>query len=116
MTYRTRMKYTAEQKSEIWDRWQRGESLKSIGRVFDRPSSSIFNRLAPSGGIRPSPRRRSRLALTLAEREEISRGVASQLSLRCIAAELGRSPSTTRTHEICNNHYVPHPYSTNFLC
>ncbi|ERR1039457_1260538 len=93
MTYRTRIKYTAKQKSEIWDRWQRGESLKSIGRVFDRPSSSIFNHLAPSGGIRPLPRRRSRLALTLAEREEISRGVASQLSLRSIAAQLGRSPS-----------------------
>jgi len=94
MTYRTRIKYTAEQKSEIWDRWQRGESLKAIGRVFDRPSSSVFNHLAPSGGIRPLPRRRSRLALTLAEREEISRGVASQLSLRSIAAQLGRSPST----------------------
>src|SRR5665811_476302 len=94
MTYRTRIKYTAEQKSEIWDRWQRGESLKSIGRVFDRPSSSIFNHLAPSGGIRPLPRRRSRLALTLAEREEISRGVASHESLRSIAAQLGRSPST----------------------
>ena|ERR1019366_1130077 len=94
MTYRTRIKYTAEQKSEIWDRWQRGESLKAIGRVFDRPSSSIFNHLAPSGGIRPLPQRRSRLALTPAEREEISRGVASQLSLRIIAAELGRSPST----------------------
>lgn len=94
MTYRTRIKYTAEQKSEIWDRWQRGESLKSIGRAFDRPSSSIFGQLAPSGGIRPSPRRRSRLALTLAEREEISRGVASQLSLRSIAIKLGRAPST----------------------
>lgn len=94
MTYRTHIKYTAEQKSEIWDRWQRGESLNSIGRGFDRPSSSIFGQLAPSGGIRPSTRRRSRLALTLAEREEISRGVASQLSLRSIAAQLGRSPST----------------------
>lgn len=94
MTYRTRIKYTAEQKAEIWDRWQRGESLKSIGRVFDRPSSSIFGQLAPSGGIRPPPRQRSRLALTLSEREEISRGVASQLSLRSIAAQLGRSPST----------------------
>ena len=94
MTYRTRIKYTAEQKSEIWDRWQRGESLKAIGRVFDRPSSSVFNHLAPSGGIRPLPRRRSILALSLVEREEISRGVASQLSLRSIAAQLGRSPST----------------------
>lgn len=94
MAYRTRIKYSAEQKSEIWDRWQHGESLNSIGRRFDRPSSSIFAQLAPSGGICPSPRQRSRLALTLSEREEISRGVASHQSLRCIAKQLGRSPST----------------------
>ena len=93
MVYRTRINYTAEQKAEIWDRWQRGESLKSIGRVFDGPSGSIFGLLAPSGGIRPPPRRRSRLALTLSEREEISGGIASDLSLRNIAAQLGRSPS-----------------------
>ncbi len=94
MTYRTRIKYTAKQKDEMWDRWQRGESLKAIGRVFDRPSSSIFGQLAPSGGIRPPPRQRSRLALTLCEREEISRGIASDLSMRAIAVQLGRSPST----------------------
>ena len=94
MTYRPRIKYTAEQKAEMWDRWQRGESLNSIGRAFDRPSSSIFGQLAPSGGIRPATRQRSRLALRLSEREEISRGVASHQSLRSIAAQLGRSPST----------------------
>lgn len=92
MVYRTRINYTAEQKSERWNRWQRGESLHPMGRVFDRPSSSIFGQLAPRGGIRPPPRRRSRLALTLAAREEISRGIA--LSLRSIASPLGRSPST----------------------
>jgi len=63
MTYRTRIKYTAKQKDEMWDLWQRGESLKAIGRVFDRPSSSIYGQLAPSGGIRPPARRRSRLRL-----------------------------------------------------
>lgn len=94
MVYRTRINYTAAQKEDIWDRWQRGESLNSIGRLFDRPSSSIFNMLAPTGGIRPPPRQRSRLALTLAEREEISRGLARCLSLRAIATQLGRSPST----------------------
>jgi IS30 family transposase len=94
MVYRTRIKYTAAQRAEIWDRWQRGESLKSIGRLFDRPSSCIYNMLAPTGGIRPPPRQRSRLALTLAEREEISRGLARDLSLRAIAARLGRAPST----------------------
>jgi IS30 family transposase len=94
MVYRTRINYTAAQKADIWDRWQRGESLNSIGRLFDRLSSSIFNMLAPTGGIRPPPRQRSRLALTLAEREEISRGLARRLSLRAIATQLGRSPST----------------------
>ena len=94
MVYRTRIKYTAAQKADIWARWQRGESLTSIGRLFDRPSSSIFNMLAPTGGIRPPPRQRSRLALTLAEREEISRGLACGLSLRAIAVRLGRAPST----------------------
>ncbi len=94
MVYRTRIKYTAAQKADIWNRWQRGESLNSIGRLFDRPSSSVFNMLAPTGGIRPPPRQRSRLALTLAEREEISRGLACGISLRAIAARLGRAPST----------------------
>ena len=94
MTYRTRIKYTARQKAEIWERWQRGESMNSIGRVFDRPSSSIFNQLSPTGGIRPPIRQRSKLALTLSEREEISRGVACDLSFRTIATQLGRSPST----------------------
>ena len=94
MVYRTRINYTAAQKTEMWDRWQRGESLNAIGRVFDRPSSSICGLLAPSGGIRPPPRHRARLALTLCEREEISRGIACDLSLRSIANELGRSAST----------------------
>ena len=52
MSDRTRIKYTSAQKQEIWDRWKKGESLNSIGRLFDRPSSSIFNILAPTGGIR----------------------------------------------------------------
>ena len=94
MSYRTRIKYTTAQRAEIWDRWQKGESLNAIGRAFDRPSSSIFGLLSPSGGIRPPVRRRSRLASTLLDREEISRGIVSQLSLRSIAAQLGRSPST----------------------
>ena len=94
MVYRTRLNYSARMKAEIWDRWQRGESMTAIGRAFDRPSSSIYKQLSPTGGIRPVPRYRSRLALTLSEREEISRGLAGCLSLRTIAAKLGRSPST----------------------
>ena len=107
MVYRTRIKYTAAQKADIWDRWQRGEPLTAIGRLFDRPSSSVFNMLAPTGGIRPPPRRRSRLALTLAEREEISRGTACDLSLRAIATRLGRAPSTV-SREVNRNGGLQH--------
>jgi len=94
MGYRGRIYFTEKQKAEIWDRWQRGESMSSIGRLFDRNSSSIYPLLARTGGIRPPERRRSRLALTLSEREEISRGLRAQLSLRTIARQLRRVPST----------------------
>ena len=86
--------FTAAEKTELWDRWKRGESLKAIGRAFGKPSSSIYFLVAPHGGIRPAQRRRSRLALTLAEREVISRGVTAHQSARSIAKFLGRSPST----------------------
>ena len=94
MQYRARTFYTGKQKSEMWDRWRRGESLSSIGRRFDRASSSIFPHLALTGGPRPPARTRSRLALSLEEREEISRGLAGDRSLRSIARDLKRSPST----------------------
>jgi IS30 family transposase len=94
MAYRTRIYYTDAQKAEMWDRWQQGETLHSIARLFDRHHTSVRGILAATGGIRPPERHRSRLALTLAEREEISRGIARDLSLRTIAARLGRSPST----------------------
>jgi IS30 family transposase len=102
MALRPRIYYNAEQKAEMWDRWQKGESLKAIGRVFDRPSSSVFNQLSPSGGIRPPPRLRSRITLTLSEREEISRGIVCDLSVRTMAALLSRSPSTV-SREINRN-------------
>ena len=92
-------RFSAAESAQIWDRWQRGEGLKLIGRVFGKHSSSIFAHLRPHGGIRPAPRRRSRRVLTLAEREEISRGLARGASLRSIAASLGRAASTLE--EIC---------------
>jgi len=94
MKQRRRIYYSASQRAEIWDRWQRGESMSSIGRGFERQSSSIFSVLSPSGGIRPPDRKRSRCALSLIEREEISRGLVAGRSLRAIAAQLGRAPST----------------------
>jgi len=93
---------SAAQSAELWDRWKAGEGLKSIGRVFGTTSSCIFNHIRGSGGIRPLLRRRSRLALTLAEREEISRGLVAGRSLRAIAAALDRSASTL-SREIARN-------------
>ena len=94
MGCRTRKHYNEQEISTAWDLWQQGESLNAIGRVFDRPSSSIFSLLSPTGGIRPAVPKRSRLALTLSEREEISLGIAKGYSMRDIAQQLGRSPST----------------------
>ncbi len=94
MAYRTRIYFTDKQKADIWDRWQRGYSMRSIGQLFDRNSSSIYPLLLRTGGIRPPERKRSRLALTLVEREEISRALVAKLSFRSIARTLDRSPST----------------------
>lgn len=94
MGYRTRPQYTESQKAQMWDRWQKGESLHQIARLFDRHHTSVRGILAESGGIRPPQRRRSRRALSLAEREEISRAMVAGHSIRTIAASLGRAPST----------------------
>jgi len=102
MKQRPRIYYTETDKALMWDRWQKGESLNSIARLFDRHHSAIQGILSRTGGIRPPERRRSRLALTLSEREELSRGVVAGLSLRSIAASLGRAPSTV-SREIKRN-------------
>jgi IS30 family transposase len=102
MDRRIRRGFTSAEKTELWDRWQRGWSLKAIGRAFGKPSSSIYNQLAPHGGIRPVRRRRSQLALTLSEREEISRGLAAHQSVRSMARLLGRAPSTV-SRELSRN-------------
>ncbi len=97
-----RIYYTETDKALMWDRWQKGESLQTIAQLFDRNHSSIAGVLSRTGGIRPPRRRRSRLALTLAEREDISRGIIAEHSVRSIAASLGRSPSTV-SREIARN-------------
>jgi transposase, IS30 family len=97
-----RVGFTAAQSAELWERWKKGEGLKSIGRAFGKPSSCIFAHIKPSGGIMPPARRRSRLALTMAEREEISRGIVEGRSVRAMAHALGRSPSTV-SREIVRN-------------
>ena len=90
MKYRTRIYYTETDKALMWDRWQKGESLQSIAQLFNRNHSSIAGVLSRTGGIRPPIRIRSGLALSLSEREEISRGVVAGYSIRSIAASPGR--------------------------
>lgn len=94
MKQRPRIYYTESQKALMWDRWRKGDSLQQIAQLFDRNHSSVQGILAQTGGIQPAQQRRSRLALTLAEREEISRSVAVGQSIRSIATRLGRAPST----------------------
>lgn len=103
MKYRTRIYYSDEQKAIMWDRWQKGDSLNDIARIFDRSHSAISGILSLTGGIRPAKRIRSSLALSLTEREEISRGIASQESLRSIAYRLARAPSTISREVKRNN-------------
>lgn len=94
MKYRTRTYYTATQKALMWERWKDGWTLHEIGKLFDRGHTSIQKILSASGGIRPPERRRCATALTLEEREEISRALTGGQSMRSIAARLGRAPST----------------------
>jgi IS30 family transposase len=91
---RKRWRLSPAEKAEIWHRWKCGQSQHEIGRVFGRPHPTIRKLLLPSGGIAPIPGCRSRLALTLAEREDISRGIASDSSIREIARHLHRAAST----------------------
>lgn len=94
MKYRTRTNYSESQKALMWERWQKGDSLQQIAQLFDRNHSTVQGILSRTGGIRPASRRRSRLALTLAEREEISRAAVTGQSIRSVARQLGRAPST----------------------
>jgi IS30 family transposase len=102
MKYGPRIYYTETDKELMWDRWRKGDSLHAIARLFDRSHGSIAGVLSRTGGIRPPKRTRSRLALTLSEREEISRGVVAGLSIRSIATSLGRATSTV-SREINRN-------------
>jgi IS30 family transposase len=97
---RARMSWS--QKAELWRRWRAGESLSEIGRALERLPASVFSVLRSHGGREPSARRRSRLALSTAEREEISRGIARGASIRAISRHLQRAPSTV-SREIRRN-------------
>jgi IS30 family transposase len=94
MKYRTRTYYTDSQKALMWERWKQGWTLHQIAQLFNRAHTSVQGILSRTGGFRPPPRSRSVRALTLAEREDISRAVVDGQSIRAIAALLGRAPST----------------------
>ena len=102
MKQRPRIYYSDSQKALMWERWKKGESLQQIAQLFDRDHSSVHRILAEAGGIRPAQRCRSQFALSLAEREEISRALATGRSIRSIACQLGRAPSTV-SREIHRN-------------
>jgi IS30 family transposase len=89
-----RWKLSSAQRAEMWNRWKAGQSLHAIGRVLGKDKQVIHFLLARHGGIAPPVRRRSRRALTLAEREDISRGIASGSSMGVIAQRLQRAVST----------------------
>jgi IS30 family transposase len=97
-----RSKLSTTEKNYIWSRWKAGQSLHEIGRACGRPHPTIRKLLLPRGGIAPALRRRSRLALALAEREDISRGIASGSSIREIARLL-RRPASTVSREIARH-------------
>lgn len=111
MKQRPRIYYSETQKAMIWERWKQGESLHQIAQLFDRHHSSIRGILAETGGIRPAQRHRSPVALTLSEREEISRSLATGHSIRFIAGLLKRAPSTI-SREI-NRNGGPEGYRAN---
>ena len=94
MVQSLRPRLTAAHKTELWRRWRRGESLNAIGRALGRIAKVVRYEVARTGGIPPPARQRSRLALTLPEREAISRGLASGTSVRQISRQLRRAPST----------------------
>jgi IS30 family transposase len=100
--YRKRRWFTATELVEVWERWKRGESTQAIGRVLGREGSTIHGQLAVCGGIRPRVRCRASRVLTIAEREDISRGIAAKQSIRSIAESLSRAPSTV-SREISRN-------------
>ena len=103
MGLRKRRFYTEAEKSVMWDRWQRGDSMNEIGRAFGiQCHSSIQKIFSETGGIRPAEKRRSSRSLSLAEREEISRGIVAGHSIRSIAAQLRRAPSSV-SREIRRN-------------
>ncbi|MGH3659463.1 MAG: helix-turn-helix domain-containing protein, partial [Micromonosporaceae bacterium] len=96
------LKLSPAEVDEVWVRWRSGQAVKVLARQMRVNPSTVRDLLHRTGGIRPVPKRRWEVRLSLAEREEISRGLAAGLSLRMIAAGLGRAPSTV-SREVLGN-------------
>lgn len=97
-----RTRYSAAQLTMMWDLYQKGESLTAIASLFNKSHTAAAGVIGRTGGIRPAERKRRGSSLTLEEREEISRGIAVGSSIRSIAENLGRAPSTV-SREISRN-------------
>jgi hypothetical protein len=103
MGVHARTLFTPKQRAELWERWKSGQCVADIARALERRNKSgVYRVLTLNGGIAPLPRRRAQRALRLADREEISRGIAAGLSIRQIAQGLARSPSTVSREVKCN--------------
>ena len=88
------LRFSDQEKSLLWERWRQGDGLREIARLLERGPSSVSKVLHRTGGMQPATRTRSSRVLSLEEREAISRGLASGKSLRAIAQEISRAPST----------------------
>jgi len=106
MAQTRRWKLSATQRADMWKQWKAGQSLNAIGRALGKDHVVIQLLLARHGGIAPAARCRSRRVLTLAEREDISRGIASGCSMRVIAQRLSRACSTV-SREVARHGGLP---------
>jgi DNA-binding NarL/FixJ family response regulator len=97
-----RLRLSPAEVEEVWSRWRSGQAIRVLSREMRVNHSVVRDLIYRCGGIRPSPRRRCAVRLSVTEREEISRGLAAGHSLRAIAAALGRSPSTV-SREVAAN-------------
>ena len=94
MAHRDQRGLSDTDQNDVWGRWRNGESLSDIGRAVGKHPGSVFGILRSHGGFTPPVRKRSARALTLYEREEISRGLSAECSIRQMARDLNRSAST----------------------
>jgi IS30 family transposase len=91
---RLRVPFTEAERAIVWRRWSQGALYPHIAAELGRTAPGVAYLIMRHGGIPPMARRRSAKVLSLAEREEISRGVVAGESLRAIAQRLRRAPST----------------------